>query len=383
MAAGTGRALWGMLARRENTVILAPTGASPGPAGGARVVPTLRFSHRARGPLKIFSALQHLEIVLAPILWCLARPRGRPCAIVCIQPLFAGVGGLVARRLFGIPFVVLIYGEELTTWLDDPAPFRLRRRLLRRVLSRADGIISTSEKTRRLAEQLYGVAPDRVRVIYPAVDPASAPSASDPAVGELRARIAGPSRAMLLTVGRLAETHKGFDTAITAVQIVARKIPDVRLVIAGPGDREPLTALAASLGVSDNVVLLGHTDQRTLTMLFSACDAFVLPGREVAGSAEGFGVVFLEAALAGKPVVGGRSGGVPEAVADGETGFLVDGTSPQAVADAILRLLCDPAAASAMGERGRARVHAEFDGRKQHAEMAEVLAAVCGSQPGE
>ena len=346
------------------------------------MIPRLRFSHRARGPLKIYSALQHLEIVLAPILWCLTQRRWRPSAIVCIQPLFSGVGGLIARRLFGIPFVVLIYGEELTTWLDDPAPFTLRRRLLRRVLSRADGIISTSEKTRGMAAQLYGVPAGRIRVIYPAIDPTSVVPTSDPAVAELRHRIVGGSAAMLLTVGRLAEAHKGFDTAITALAIVARDIPDVRLVIAGPGDTEPLRNLAASLGLSENVMLLGHTDQRTLGLLFAACDAFVLPGREVAGSAEGFGVVFLEAALAGKPVVGGLSGGVPEAVSNGETGFLVDGRSPEAVADAILRLLCDPAFGARMGARGRARVLAEFDGRRQHQEMAEVLAAVSESRSG-
>jgi phosphatidylinositol alpha-1,6-mannosyltransferase len=382
MAAGTGRALWGMLAHRENTVVLAPTGATPGSPAGARVLPIFRFSHRARGPFKIFSALQHLETVLAPTLWVLTRRRWRPDVIVCIQPLFSGVGGLLARRMFGIPLVVLVYGEELTTWRGDPAPFKLRWRLLRRVLSRADGIVSTSEKTRDMAEQLYGVAAGRIRVIYPAIETTGAPSPSDPDVVELRRRTVGGAAAMLLTVGRLSETHKGFDTAIQALALVLKTVPDVRLVIAGPGDAEPLQALAASLGVGDNVVILGHTDQGTLTRLFAACDAFVLPGREVAGSAEGFGVVFLEAALAGKPVVGGLLGGVPEAVSNGETGLLVDGRSPEAVAGAIVRLLCDPATAAKMGERGKARVLADFDGRRQHQQMSELLAAVAASRSG-
>ncbi len=125
---------------------------------------------------------------------------------------------------------------------------------------------------------------------------------------------------------------------------------------------------------------MGHVDGETLHRLFAACDVFLLPGREVEGSAEGFGVVFLEAALAGKPAIGGRVGGVPEAIAEGESGLLVDGSSPGEVAAATVRLLCDRALAADLGARGRARALREFDGRRQHAEFEKVVRAVLAEE---
>lgn len=380
MAAGTGRALRGMLGDRRNTVVLAPRAADPGASGGALVLPRLRFAHRARGPLKIHSLLQHAEITAAPLLWCATRRR-RPELLVCIQPLFAGVGGWLVRRVFGIPYVVMAYGEELTTWLADPAPFRLRLRLMRAALRTASAVVVTSEKTRTMAQELHGVPAERIHVIYPAID-TGAPAVAATEAAALREQLTG-GRPMLLMVGRLVERHKGFDTAIAALPEILAQVPDARLVIAGPGAPDGLRTLAREAGVAGSVTFLGHVDPKTLQRLFAACDVFLLPGREVEGSAEGFGVVFLEAALAGKPTIGGRVGGVPEAIAAGDTGLLVDGRSSREVAAAAVRLLCDRGYASTLGQQGRARVLREFDGRRQHAQFEEVVRVVLAdARPG-
>jgi phosphatidylinositol alpha-1,6-mannosyltransferase len=100
----------------------------------------------------------------------------------------------------------------------------------------------------------------------------------------------------------------------------------------------------------------------------------------VKGTAEGFGVVFLEAALAGKAAVGGRSGGVGEAVLDGETGLLVNGSAPGEVASAVVRLLCNPALASGLGQRARERVLEEFDGRRQQRQFAALVDEILDSR---
>jgi phosphatidylinositol alpha-1,6-mannosyltransferase len=334
------------------------------------VLPRLRFAHRARGPLKIHSLLQHAEITPAPLLWCAVRRR-RPDLLVCIQPLFAGIGGWLVRRVYGIPYVVMAYGEELTTWLSDPAPFRLRLRLMRAALRTASAVVVTSEKTQSMARELHGVWAERIHVIYPAIDTGE-PVATAAETAALHDQLTG-GRPMLLMVGRLAERHKGFDTAIAALPEILAQVPEARLVIAGPGAPDALQALAREAGVEAAVTFLGHVDAKTLHRLFAACDVFLLPGREVEGSAEGFGVVFLEAALAGKPAIGGRVGGVPEAIADGETGVLVDGRSPREVAGAAVRLLCDRGYARALGQQGRARVLRDFDGRRQHAQFEEVV----------
>ncbi len=379
MPAGTGRALWGMLGERPNTVVLAPRAADPGASGGAQVLRRLWFAHRARGPFKIHSLLQHAEIIAAPIGWCATRVRrDRPKLLVCIQPLFAGVGGLLVRRLFGIPYIVLAYGEELTTWLADRAPFRLRLRLMRAALANASAIVVTSKKTQAMAMQLHDVPAERIHVIYPAID-TTVPLVSHDDARTLHIQLAGQGP-MVLMVGRLTERHKGFDTAIAALPEILREVPEARLVIAGPGAQDDLRDLARVRGVEAAVMFMGHVDGLTLHRLFAACDVFLLPGREVEGSAEGFGVVFLEAALAGKPAIGGRVGGVPEAIADGVSGLLVDGSSTAEVAEATVRLLCDRAWAADLGARGRERALREFDGRRQHAELEQVVRAVLAEQ---
>jgi phosphatidyl-myo-inositol dimannoside synthase len=373
MAAGTGRTLRGMLGRRPHTTVLAPRGSEPGTAGGAVVKATLRFAGRAGGPFKLHSALQHLEVVLAPIVWCLTQRHQRPTVIICVQPLFSGVGGLLTKWLFRVPYVVLLHGEELTTMLQSSLPFRIRRQLLRTTLDHASALVCNAQHTRRLALEAYGIPSGRVHVIHPSVDSEHRPGWSREALATLRDELAGRDGSVVLMAGRLAEAHKGFDVAVEALPEISRRHPKVRLVIAGPGDQAPLRRLAEHLNVLEQVEFLGYVPPDRLSALFAVCDLFLLPGREVEGSAEGFGVVFLEAGLAGKPVVAGRAGGAPEAVLDGETGLVVDGQSPSAVAAAVDRLLADPALAARLGDNGRARVRREFDGRQQHDQLAAVL----------
>lgn len=375
MAGGTGYALRGMIRNLDDVVVLAPRVPGLEAGGSCRVVPRLRFSGRAGGPLKVFSALQHLEIVLTPLLWCGRPGRPRPRLLVCVQPLFCGVGGLLTKWALGIPFVTLVHGEELTTVQQPRSPMRLRHRVLRRTLRAAAAVICNSENTRRLVARYYEIDPDKVHVIHPAIDTAGPRPAAGPDAHAFRRRLVGSDR-LVLMVGRLAQVHKGFDTAIRALPAVLRQAPDTSLVIAGPGDPGPLTELARSLDVAHKVKFVGQVSQADLGLLFAICDLFLLPGREVRGTAEGFGVVFLEAALAGKAAVGGRSGGVAEAVLDGETGLLVDGESPADVAEGVIRLLADPALAKCLGTRARERVLREFDGRWQQRSFAAVVDAV-------
>ena len=288
------------------------------------------------------------------------------------------------KRLLGIPFVTLVHGEDLTTIQEPRSPLGFRRRLVRATLRGASAVICNTEHTRGLAARLYDVPERKLRVIHPAIDPAlhALPSMAEAAA--FRERLVGHRR-LVLMVGRLAQIHKGFDTAILALRDVLRAVPDTSLVIAGPGDPAPLATLARTNGVAEHVLFAGPVPRFELNMLFSACDLFLLPSREIKGTAEGFGVVFLEAALAGKAVVGGRSGGVAEAVLDGETGLLVDGSVPGEVASAVVRLLSDPVLAGRLGQRARERVLEDFDGRRQRRQFAalvdELLDGPMGNEP--
>jgi phosphatidylinositol alpha-1,6-mannosyltransferase len=143
-------------------------------------------------------------------------------------------------------------------------------------------------------------------------------------------------------VGRLVP-RKGFDLVLHSVARLRRQWPDVRYIILGNGpERMRLEQLAGELGVASNVRMLGHADEMTKWAAYELCDVFVMANRTLGGTDwEGFGIVFIEAALAGRAAVGGASGGTADAIAAGETGLLVDPERPGELTDAIRRLLDD------------------------------------------
>jgi phosphatidylinositol alpha-1,6-mannosyltransferase len=172
---------------------------------------------------------------------------------------------------------------------------------------------------------------------------------------------------VVLCVGRLVE-RKGQDVLIRSLPQVAAAVPEVLCVLAGSGaDRSRLEELARDLGVADRVCFLGFVPETELPGCYAAADVFAMPSRYLpsAGDVEGFGIVFLEANAAGVPVVGGRSGGVEEAVRDGYTGLLVDPEDPAAVAGALTRLLQDEGLRRQLGAQGRERARLDFDRRQR------------------
>src|SRR5213078_2192131 len=134
----------------------------------------------------------------------------------------------------------------------------------------------------------------------------------------------------LLTVSRL-DTHKGIDTVIRALPAVRAAFPTVRYAVAGVGSRRPeFERLVAALGLGDAVRFLGFVADADLPALYNAADLYVGASRRYDLLAEGFGIALVEASACGLAVVAGDSGGVPDAVRDGETGLLVDPDDPAA-----------------------------------------------------
>jgi phosphatidylinositol alpha-1,6-mannosyltransferase len=153
--------------------------------------------------------------------------------------------------------------------------------------------------------------------------------------------------------------------------------PEAVLVIVGKGDyADHLKRLAWRLGLTDAVIFTGGVPQAILPSFYAAASVFAGPSRSRYGGleVEGFGIVYLEAQASGLPVVVGRSGGSPEALQDGRTGLLVDGTDPTVVASAINQLLTDPIKAKAMGQTGRAWVQSKWTWESRAALLQELLA---------
>ncbi len=170
----------------------------------------------------------------------------------------------------------------------------------------------------------------------------------------LRNRIGLPLHArIVLGVGGL-KRRKGFDVLVRAIARVVSEVPQVLLVIAGTGpEQKALESLARSLGIREHVRFVGQVMGEDLVGLYQTCEVYSHLPRNEHDHFEGFGIVYLEAAACGKPIVATRSGGVAEAVLDGRTGILVDEDDHEAATEAILRLLHYPALARSLGEEGR------------------------------
>lgn len=262
------------------------------------------------------------------------------------------VAWLVARLAFR-PVVMYAHGEELTTWGKGG-----KYKAMRFALRHADTVIANSDFTR--SELLsMGVYPENIVLISPGVDVEryrpGLPS------NDLKEGLGmAPDEKLILSVGRLSR-RKGFDMVIRSMPVLVRSGINVRYAVVGIGeDRDYLSALARESGMESRVHLVGHAAPDDLPRWYNACDVFAMPNRDINGDTEGFGMVFLEAAACGKPVVSGRAGGTGDAVLHGVTGLCVDGADLDALTAALTTLLRDGETRSRMGREGLQRAIREF-----------------------
>jgi phosphatidylinositol alpha-1,6-mannosyltransferase len=371
MVSGHGRYFTGLLCNAEDTVVLVPK-VTERVNDLPHVKRLFSFSGKSGGPWKIYTILQHAEIIVRPLLWCLFSTAGWPRLVIASQPLFTGVTALLFNYLKNTPFIVVGLGEELSIAAKDDSWFRFRYRLMNLVFKNAAAIICITKNTAAILRESYAVPVEKLHVIYPGVD-IDEQNVDTHAVESLKKKLVGPSK-MVLMVGRVLETRKGFDKSIGAMKIVLQEGLDVKLVIAGPGDSKFLEALSNKAGLQDHIVFTGSVERNELMRLFAACDLFLLPARTMDdGNLEGFGIVFLEANLMGKPVIGGRTGGTMEAVSDSESGLIVDGNDEHQIAAAIVRIITDPELAEKLGQNGRRRVLDRFTTDNQGAEFSEII----------
>ncbi|GAA1885967.1 glycosyltransferase family 4 protein [Streptantibioticus ferralitis] len=260
--------------------------------------------------------------------------------------------GLMApalRRAGARKIVATTHGHE-AAWAQLPAA----RQLLRRIGEGTDTITYLGEYTRsRIASALTEQAASRMVQLPPGVDEKTFHPGSGGAV--VRARLGLTDRPVIVCVSRLVP-RKGQDTLIQAMPQILRRVPDAVLLIVGGGPyRAELEKLAAEIGVAGSVRFTGSVAWEELPAHYGAGDVFAMPCRTRRGGldVEGLGIVYLEASATGLPVVAGDSGGAPDAVLDGETGWVVRGGSASSAADRIVTLLDDPELRRRLGDRGR------------------------------
>ncbi|MFO0647757.1 MAG: glycosyltransferase family 4 protein [Polyangiales bacterium] len=309
--------------------------------------PVTRFNANRYAWLKPESAVEYASM-LAHTLHVCARERIE--VLHCARVIPEGLVAMAVHRALGTPYTVWVHGEEVSIYMR----YAVKKRLMPRVFNGARAVFANSSFTLGRAT-IAGAPVEHTYVVNPAVDADAFAGPFDTRALVERWNLQG--RTVLLTVGRLTR-RKGHDMVLRALARLREKgaLGDVAWLVLSDGEIETdLKEQCSAFGLDDVVRWVGPVRRDELGPYYACADLFVMPNRTLDDDdVEGFGMVFLEASAAGVAVIGGRSGGVPDAVSEGVSGLLVDGTSVDDVTGAIDSLLRDPERRKTLGAQGRA-----------------------------
>jgi phosphatidylinositol alpha-1,6-mannosyltransferase len=279
-----------------------------------------------------------------------------------------------AARL-GIPYGIMVVGSDLLILRHQIERSLLKRRAALALLGSASVLVAISRWTadlcRALLQQLQiEIAPDLIRTIPLGTDPVFFRPGLD--TRDVRARYGLGQRRWLLSVARLVP-YKGVDTGLRVLAGLQQDHPDLAYAVVGSGEQLPeLQAMARSLGLEDRVRFLTDVPDRDLPALYNCAEIYLGLTRTTDLDVEGFGLSLVEASACGVPVVAGRSGGIPDAVREGETGLLVDAERPGVVAEAVRLLLRDREMTQRLGIGGRKAVESFYNWDRVTSEMIRI-----------
>ncbi|WP_296434576.1 glycosyltransferase family 4 protein [Zhongshania sp.] len=243
--------------------------------------------------------------------------------------------------------------------MEFPEQVKQKYKRIFKTLSRADIILANSQFT---AQRVKPYAPilEKVQILHPGVTPPAQASETDlTTVQNWR----GKHSPALLTVGRI-EARKGQDKVIEILPKLLKDHPQLVYLIAGTGPlQETLMARAEELGVTSHIKFCGRVSDGERSALLQKADLFVMPCRAVGNSVEGFGIVYIEAAMLGLPSLAGRTGGARDAVLDGQTGLLCDGDCEDDIYHTVNKMLSDTQILKEMGQNAQHRAQTELQWR--------------------
>ena len=257
-----------------------------------------------------------------------------------------------------LKYAVFFHGMDLSYSRQ-----RLHKRLLTGlIIKRADKIICANSYVKSQIDKYYPVGSAKAIIANPGI-PAEVPRPKEGILDHLKTIYGlgkNNNQVILFTLGRLVK-RKGVDKVISALKAIPEELlTGLKYFVAGVGpDEEYLKALVPDK-LKDRVVFLGELNEDEKWAWLNLCDIFIMPARNIEGDFEGFGIVYLEANLCGKPVIAGLSGGVRDAVEPNYNGLMVDPEDENSIRDAITRLINDSELRAKLGRQGQARTLNEF-----------------------
>ncbi len=277
-------------------------------------------------------------------------------------PIPNGLGAFFLKKIYGIPYVTTVYGEEVH--LSKRYHMRF---ILRWLVNNSSKIITISKATRSFCQKA-GLDQDKIEVI---------PFGVDPDFFRPLEVYNDENIFQILSVGYLIQ-RKGFEYLIRAMPQVLEEHANARLKIVGSGPLETeLKELIYELGLGDEVEIVKNISDDELLMVYNSADLFVLPSIvDSQGNTEGLGVVLLEAMACGLPVMGSNVGGIPDIITNNETGILVEEKDLQGISEAMKKLIKDEELRSILSKNGYNSVKHNFNWKtlaKRYTEVFEDL----------
>lgn len=277
-----------------------------------------------------------------------------------------GLSARWLRRSGASHIVALTHGHEV--WWSKVWPFSW---LMSEIARSIDVATYLGDFTKRAIAPRFK-EPEKLIKIAPGIDTDHFKPAN---VSALRNELALHDRPTIISVGRLVH-RKGQDRLVEAMARIVTELPDAVLVFVGEGPhRKVLDRLVEKHHLHEHVRFIGRIHYSELPQYIALGDVFAMPSRSrlMGLEVEGLGIVYLEASACGLPVVGGSSGGAPDAVKDGITGYVVDGNDIEEIAERITRLLKDHQIRKSMGEAGREWALAEWRWQRWSSEFNKAL----------
>jgi phosphatidyl-myo-inositol dimannoside synthase len=285
--------------------------------------------------------------------------------IIVGQILPLGQAVYFLNKFIKIKYSVILHGLDFSLATID----QRKKKITKKILQRADKLVCANTYTANLVKVFAGDLAEKISVVNPAIEPIFIRNPQQ--VREIQQKYSLENKVVLLSLGRLV-LRKGFDKVIEAMNSIGKFNANIIYVIAGDGsDADVIKKMADNfpIEIKNKIIFTSAVSDVDRWAWLELCDIFIMPSRNINGDFEGFGTVYLEANLAGKPVIAGDSGGVRDAVINNVNGLLVNPESAEDIVAAVIKLAADPQLRLALGEQGKRRVVENFNAKK----MAEKI----------